>query len=524
MWRLPGSERLILSAVAIVLLLGKPALSVESAAETLDLSDLPPVLIVTARRGLTVEQYLAQVLKPLRSADLDRDGLDQQDIDDAESVALAGARASQVGRILAHDLDNDGRVTRDEALRAAGRKKGLSIAGTESGGISSPERDRVEKQIDKLMQSDSNGDGTIDFDEMRSVQERSARRTSAKTNSLRQLLALDPNQDGRLTSQELSRLAQDTFARIDRDGDGVISSAEDKSLMSARKTAMAAAKAGPCTVPKPSVGSQVVLTGVYEGQGLSTVAVAGPDRVTTTATITVESGEAPLYILLTSYDAMVWQFDGAVERVSQVVVASRGNSRGVGAGVTGVPRERVSFIAPGTCFGYFHEVESDKAKAAHASIKQAIGRDVDRVNGIYGAWRVSLPSGRNEKAVRPRSVSPPQGVDPTTWQALYRFSPGGIVEFDPATIVSPAPVDRYDVLPQQAGLAQLLQEGSLERRKPGVYHIVRPIARFPAGLAGAHSVKFVLAEGLPMPAGSPGHSCVRSGEDGSVLSGRGICR
>lgn len=46
--------------------------------------------------------------------------------------------------------------------------------------------------------------------------------------------------------------------------------------------------------------------------------------------------------------------------------------------------------------------------------------------------------------------------------------------------------------------------------------IVKPIKRFPAGLNGSHAVVFVLAKGVPMPAGSPGHSCVISEETGAA--------
>lgn len=41
--------------------------------------------------------------------------------------------------------------------------------------------------------------------------------------------------------------------------------------------------------------------------------------------------------------------------------------------------------------------------------------------------------------------------------------------------------------------------------------------RFPAGLAGAHSVKFLLLRGVPKPDGNPGHSTVISEETGEAL-------
>ena len=65
---------------------------------------------------------------------------------------------------------------------------------------------------------------------------------------------------------------------------------------------------------------------------------------------------------------------------------------------------------------------------------------------------------------------------------LRRFSPGGVIEIDPAKVVSPVPVASYDVLPQQAGLLQLMRSGALTQNRGGEFLIYRKI-RYPAGLA-----------------------------------------
>lgn len=54
---------------------------------------------------------------------------------------------------------------------------------------------------------------------------------------------------------------------------------------------------------------------------------------------------------------------------------------------------------------------------------------------------------------------------------------------------------------------------------PSGYRIIKKM-RFPAGLNGGHSVRFMLAKGVPMPEGSPGHSEVLSEETGASLTGR----
>lgn len=72
------------------------------------------------------------------------------------------------------------------------------------------------------------------------------------------------------------------------------------------------------------------------------------------------------------------------------------------------------------------------------------------------------------------------------------------------------------MLPQQAGLIQLVQQGALTQNSSGEFPIHRKI-RFPAGLAGAHSVKFLLLRGVPLPDGDPAHSEVVSEETGQPI-------
>ena len=110
------------------------------------------------------------------------------------------------------------------------------------------------------------------------------------------------------------------------------------------------------------------------------------------------------------------------------------------------------------------------------------------------------------------------GLDHVTGM-FKRFTPGGIVDIAPQDVVAPGKVERYEVLPQEAGLLQLMRTGALKRTKDGYFLIRKPIPRFPASLAGAHGVKFILGKGLAMPAGNAGHSPVYSEATGECLKG-----
>ena len=82
-----------------------------------------------------------------------------------------------------------------------------------------------------------------------------------------------------------------------------------------------------------------------------------------------------------------------------------------------------------------------------------------------------------------------------------------MIDIDPGKVVANVPVAGYEVLPSEAGLAQLVTSGALTQNNPGEY-VVQRKTRLPAGLYGAHSVTFVVRKGAPYPEGDPGHSCV----------------
>jgi hypothetical protein len=84
-------------------------------------------------------------------------------------------------------------------------------------------------------------------------------------------------------------------------------------------------------------------------------------------------------------------------------------------------------------------------------------------------------------------------------------------------VVAGLPVEDYEVLPSEAGLLQLLEEGKLEPGRNGEL-VVRAPMRYPADLFGGSAARFLVPRGVPVPEGDPGHSCVRSEETGRAIS------
>jgi hypothetical protein len=278
-----------------------------------------------------------------------------------------------------------------------------------------------------------------------------------------------------------------------------------------------------CNLPEAAEGDQIVLVGAYEADAISTVTIVGQDDDTQTVRVVIDEGATPLYVVLASYENIIWRFEGATSRIGRLVLAGYGAQ-----GVTGLPAEVVTSLSrSGDCPIYFYDIQSPEGVAARRAVEDALGRPVDVMAGSYSVGTLSLPAATVTGTVPPDSVPP--GFDPSVYRELgLRFSPGGVVDVDPATVVSITPAEPYEVLPQGFGLAQLVATGALEHRGgffffDGYFYIASAIPRFPARLTGAHFVFFVLGTGVPMPAGDPGHSCVISEETGLPLANDLIC-
>lgn len=280
--------------------------------------------------------------------------------------------------------------------------------------------------------------------------------------------------------------------------------------------------ARPCSMPRASDGDELILLGTYEGAAISTVAVNGVNAETSLAEIEIQPGDRPIYLVLSSHDPMIWRFSGATGRIRSLVLVSQAKTaRSTPAvGVIGVDGAVISAAPVKGCFDYFYEPGSTKAKAAEKAVDNFAGRKPDVIAGLYELQAIQLPSGMASTPDRRRPPPAPDGFDPAVWREAAHFSPGGLAQVDPATVVGPGLAESYDILPHQMGLAQLAGSGALVPTGGG-FRVIKPIAHYPAGMGGAHSTTLLLASGLPQPAGDPGHSCVMY-EGGRVLTER-IC-
>jgi hypothetical protein len=298
----------------------------------------------------------------------------------------------------------------------------------------------------------------------------------------------------------------------------------------------------PCAMPKASEGAQLVLLRM-DADALSTVTVGSQDVATRTGEIVVEAGREPLYLIVTSMGGpTIWRVSGAVERIERLVLGGlrTGPNRGVPgemplAGATGVAADRVSFLRHPHCLAAY-ESRSTWVAIAPSIVQHEIERR-PRIGGSFGeVSRLSVPSlarrsARDGKPVpmivydRRNSALLVEG-DPSNRillkgrndldEELKLFTPGGVIDVDAGRVVASLPAESYAVLPQQAGLLQLMQSGALERNVDGDFLIQRKI-RLPAELNGGH--KLILPVGVPEPDGEPAHACIFVEETRTAMKG-----
>jgi len=262
-----------------------------------------------------------------------------------------------------------------------------------------------------------------------------------------------------------------------------------------------------CRMSRPNDDAELILFSTGEAAATSTVYIGNPDVVTTVAHVRMKPGDKPVHLVLLSSGSFLWKLSGELGRIEKVVVIEPAGGRN--SGVQGVPRDKVEFVGGGglNCMNNFYGPNTADAESASAAVAAMAGRAPDEVSGIPRLYSVSLPGADFE--VLKRKPWAPAGFDGEAWEAAIRFSPAGLIDTDLSSVVAQVEAGRYEVLPQGFGVAQLLASGHLERMDGrDNYRIAKEFSRFPAGLAGAHDVNFVLGRGVGMPAGGSGRNCI----------------
>jgi hypothetical protein len=323
--------------------------------------------------------------------------------------------------------------------------------------------------------------------------------------------------------------------------------ADDMRLVPDQRTSDACAVA-----PLAPVG-RLVVVGVERGLGLSNVALGVEDGEVGVALVVIEPGREPLHLVLTSREALIWIVSGEVDRVATVLANASESSGGAPrVGIIGISAEKVHVAAIVDCFPSFYSGSfvwsadawsgrwTEDRRTAEASrptvdaIERLTGRRADQVVAKIGFSMLYLPSARvDHRSLLPSAIELPllsRGL--AIWQEFAWHRPGGLIRIDPKKIVSRLAPKPYEVLPGDAGFAQLLDEGALEVvesseatyagsdgtvlivQSPWQFRITRKI-RVPPSLAGRH----LLGPGAPLPDGDLSRLCLISETTGESFGG-----
>ncbi len=533
-----------------------------------------------ARVNKSVDRARAGLLRMFQSADVDGGGISATDHDLQRKVSFAQQRSAKIGRWLRMDLDGDGQITLSELKLSLGKRARQPIR---SQGVSlEPTAEQIAKTLDALLKEqlkgDLDGDQVLTFNEMIAAANADIEKRFAKYRARRTEvpMSLDLDGDKIVSREEFMSIANQILERFDSDGDGRFSAVEIADLRSAASRLQQALRAAErerrreekerklaksCGFPKAQPGAKLVLLSAARGRALSSVNLGDDTVSVSVANAWIEPGTAPLYIVIASARPMIWQFSGSVDRLQSVVVSAQRRRAGkkAMAGVIGVDASRVHIPSRVDCLRYFRGSKSSRSLRAKARVKALTGRLPDHVLSTSSVSTVSLPGGIFDRAAAYENgvVVPQNSPGATLWRRFERIYPGGLVTIDPSKVVAAGDVKPYGVLPELAGLAGLIDDGSVKiiatqdvirvgeteiisgggadrvilqgnrkarvGRQPSEFLIVKKI-QFPAGLGGALSAKFQLAPGVPEPSGKFGYSCIRYQDTGKPVPGSRGCK
>lgn len=435
---------------------------------------------------------------------------------------LVGARAGEIksrelARVLDLDASGDWQVSRAEIEARAEHDEHFRPEG--------------------VIRYDFDKDGSITIDEITAgIDADPAFDTIANGAQLRGLSLLDLDRDNLIELGELTRVidALEHAAMLGRD----TASAEGLRAM----LAQGMLNRGPwrglnpprdspdCGRFLPLPEQEVILLSTYEGGGATNIAVDGQATHTTVASIEIEAGETPLFILAASQTAVIWRFTGAVERVAKLVVQEgQGNGLSGGAGVTGIPAEDLQFLRPGACVDPFSTFDDLEVSFGLLGPFHEWQRTPSRMIADYALTSAFVPSGKIKTerglgdgdfdlvvhgtlfertgAEYRKSTRPEAEVTAlnSLWRRFLDKKAGGLFAFAPDDVVASGSAEIYDVMPGDAGLIQLIKDGRLQVQavRQGQLDLVltRQIDAFPLGLRLDSKTLIILGKGVKRPAG-----------------------
>ena len=463
----------------------------------------------------SVADMKIDIVRNILREDLDGNGLSKADFYYTTRSNEAQMRLQGISQIFRSDFDGDAVVTKaefDRTMKAEQLRQDKQMREMQERrpeqdwSQNRPNNSQVLRALTMFLNADSDNNAEITLIEAYlAPNEMSRYRSQIGRPDENPAFGLDFNKDDIVTKEEIEA-GVDLFVAEAKESGVIFPEITEVDVR--RPSPVFSGNSGKnCNLMQPSRGAKIVRLSAYEGEQLSNISLAGQDEETTTSEIRIEPGKEPLFIIASSYEAQIWRFTGAVGRIEHVILSAwQKNPFGQpAAGLTGTGKTKLSVTTPDCIGGYYKPADN-------GIIEKEFGRQPDVSASVYGLAGMSVPSKAEYKLKpsRPASLASTSGRNVEgAWKAFTRFTPAGVFQFNPAEVVVKGKAERYEVLPHQAGLVQLLLSGAIQASGDG--YIVRKPMRFPGSMGGAHSTTFIVPVGVPMPTGSRSHNCVKQG-------------
>lgn len=511
-------------------------------------------------------------IKMFEALDTDGGGYGPSDDNLTNQITEARQRGVKVGKWAANDLNGDGVASRTELELVFGPKSRENLR--VNGLVLKPSDEQVREILDRwvayALRWDYDGNDVVSLYEIinGSRAEYIERVENTVTTPRPFIFGFDANKDGTVEREEFEKVLDDFINWYDVNGNGVADTSEKKMYTDARQNANRAvhedivrARGERERAAEPNVcgrldvpeNATTIVIGGYEGKAVSSVHVGGAQNVTRVIDVKIRLGFGSVFLMLDTYDSVIWRISGETHRVVGVGID------GTAAGVVGIPVENVQYFNSRPCeLNLWKRANNSSVDDEMKLLAVVLGEQPDVFINGYELGLVNIPNGVSTFEYKYPGVLPKlTSVAGRKVEADFlRFNPGGVVSIDPATVVSNASVEPYALLPQEAGLARLAEAGAIEpagiwlstpiqglrmgregiemstgdgksfRSQGGddliLYggkeyrivggsiersfmgernYILRERINIPVGLGGAHSVTFLLPDDVPPPRG-----------------------
>lgn len=271
-----------------------------------------------------------------------------------------------------------------------------------------------------------------------------------------------------------------------------------------------------CSVGTLPAKFTVQAVGIYEGDLDTDVRLEASGHETRGAEVVVNHPGEDVVLVLMAYDPVLWTVQRTADtRIAAVIVGGYHAQAVLGVERT-VPLLITTYNGPRKdCGRHFYAYKAGpELLAADARIKALTGQGIDRMWSHYSGGRIHVgPAQGGVRLVSADDYSPADYTElspfPSGQKGLDRLVQEGRLrvatqrDLDAWVEAASAPYRRFD--------PSMKVEIPFTGRD--TYVVLGPM-EIPGGLYGAHSVAFLVPDGVPMPSGNPGHSTLYMLKDG----------